>query len=85
MRLRLSQPSLAGVGWLGLSLAKNTYGLVGKGIENLTLIRLGGGGGEGEISPANFKMLIPRDPKVGLTSNQAVNSSLFIVSRSKKN
>ena len=29
-------------------------------------------------------MLIPLEPKVGLTSDQAVNSSLSVVSRSKK-
>ena len=40
--------------------------------------------GVGEICPQNFQMLIPLEPKVGLTSNQAVNSSLSVVSRSKK-
>ena len=33
---------------------------------------------------ANFRMHIPMELKVGLTSNQAVNSSLSVVSRSKK-
>ena len=51
-------------------------------MNGLTLIRrVGGGGG---ICPQNFQMLIPLEPKVGLTSNQAVNLSLSIVSRSKK-
>ena len=46
----------------------------------LTLIRRGGG----QICPTDFQTLIPLEPKVGLTSNQAVNSSLSVVSRSKK-
>ena len=46
----------------------------------LTLIRRGG-----QICPTNFQMLIPQEPKVGLTSNQAVNSSLIVVSRLNKN
>ena len=32
----------------------------------------------------DFQKLIPLEPKVELTSNQAVNSSLSVVSRSKK-
>ena len=40
--------------------------------------------GGGQICPQDFQMLIPQEPKVGLTSNQAVNSSLSVVSRSKK-
>ena len=40
--------------------------------------------GGGHICPRDFQTLIPQEPKVGLTSNQAVNSSLSVVSRSKK-
>ena len=40
--------------------------------------------GGGQICPTDFQTLIPQEPKVGLTSNQAVNSSLSVVSRSKK-
>ena len=40
-----------------------------------------GGGANG---PPGFKSLISPQPKVGLTSNQAVNSSLSVVSKSKK-
>ena len=36
-------------------------------------------------NPTGFQMLIPLELKVGLLSNQAVNSSLSIVSRPKKN
>ena len=36
------------------------------------------------LCPTDFQTLIPQEPKVGLTSNLAVNSSLFVVSRSKK-
>ena len=32
--------------------------------------------GGGQICPTDFQTLIPQEPKVGLTSNQAVNSSL---------
>ena len=42
---------------------------------NLTLIRQGGGAN----GPPGFKSLISREPKVGLTSNQAVNLSLSVV------
>ena len=40
--------------------------------------------GGGQICPTDFQMIISLEPKVGLTSNQAVNSSLSVVSRSKK-
>ena len=46
----------------------------------LTLIRRGGG----PNGPPGFKSLISREPKVGLTSNQAVNLSLSIVLRPMK-
>ena len=35
--------------------------------------------GGGQICPTVFQTLIPLEPNVGLTSNQAVNSSLFVV------
>ena len=35
-------------------------------------------GGGGQICPTVFQMLIPLEPNVGLTSNQAVNSSFTI-------
>ena len=35
--------------------------------------------GGGPIGPPGFKSLISREPKVGLTSNQAVNLSLSVV------
>ena len=38
----------------------------------------------GQICPQDFQTFIPQEPKVRLTSNQAVNSSLSVVSRSKK-
>ena len=33
----------------------------------------------GQICPANFQTLIPLDPNIGLTPNQAVNLSLSVV------
>ena len=42
--------------------------------------------GEGQICPTVFQTLIPLEPNVGLTSNQAVNLSLWFVFRPiKKN
>ena len=46
----------------------------------LALIRRGGGG---QICPTDFQNLIPLEPKVRLTSNKAVKSSLSLVSKSK--
>ena len=46
----------------------------------LTLIRRGGG----QICPTDFQTLIPLEPNIRLTWNQALNSSLSVVSRSKK-
>ena len=37
--------------------------------------------GEGQICPTVFQTLIPLEPNVGLTSNQAVNLSLWFVFR----
>ena len=48
--------------------------------SNLTLIRPGGG----HISPPVFQKIIALEPNVGLTSDQAVNSSFSVVLRSKK-
>ena len=41
--------------------------------------------GGGNISPPVFQKIIALEPNVGLTSDQAVNSSLSNVLRSKKN
>ena len=41
-----------------------------------------GGVGVGLIYPLHFKMLIPLEPKVRLTSEQPVNLSLSVVLRS---
>ena len=41
--------------------------------------------GGGNISPPVFQKIIALEPNVELTSNQAVNSSLSVVLRSKKN
>ena len=41
--------------------------------------------GGGHISPPVFQKIIALEPNVGLTSDQAVNSSLSNVLRSKKN
>ena len=38
-------------------------------------------GGGGQICPTVFQTLIPLEPNVGLTSNQAVNLSLWFVFR----
>ena len=35
--------------------------------------------GGGQICPTDFQMLIPLEPNVGFTPNQAVNSSLSVV------
>ena len=48
--------------------------------DYLTLIRPGGG----HISPPVFQKIIALEPNVGLTSDQAVNSSFSVVLRSKK-
>ena len=44
-----------------------------------------GGGGGGHISPPVFQKIIALEPNVGLTSDQAVNSSLSVVLRCNKN
>ena len=48
--------------------------------SSLTLIRLGGGG---KICPHHFQTLIHLEQKVGLTSNQALNSSSSIVRKNQ--
>ena len=40
--------------------------------------------GGGNISPPIFQIIIALEPNVGSTSDQAVNSSLSVVPRSKK-
>ena len=49
------------------------------------VVNLGGDGfnpnqaGGGQICPTDFQTLIPLEPNVGFTPNQAVNSSLSVV------
>ena len=56
------------------------FAAAGENDDFLTLIRLGGG----NISPPIFQIIIALEPNVGSTSDQAVNSSLSVVPRSKK-